>query len=167
MTVRAGRTVGNRTVGDNEAAPNGGIGAMRAIAGNLARAGDSTTNGQLELRYQRTADGHAMVMALGELDIATAGHAFAYLRTVLESEKKGKLTLNLADLVFCDAAGLSVLAKLAAYARRTDRSVRLASPRPGLVRIMRITGMDEAYPEISTPLLSMVPTPRQSFATAD
>jgi anti-sigma B factor antagonist len=140
---------------------------MTAIAGNLARAGDSTANGPLELRYQRTPDGQAMVVALGELDIATAGHAFAYLRTVLEGEKKGKLTLDLADLVFCDAAGLSVLAKLAAYARRTGRTVRLASPRPGLVRIMRITGMDEAYPEICTPLLSMVPSPRQSVATTD
>jgi anti-anti-sigma factor len=140
---------------------------MGAIAANLALSGDGTTNGQLDLRYQRTADGQAMVIVAGELDIATAGHAFAYLRTVLESEKRGKLTLNLADLAFCDAAGLSVLARLAAYARRSGRSVRLVSPRPGLVRIMRITGMEEAYPEIRTPLLSMVPSPRQSAVIAE
>jgi anti-sigma B factor antagonist len=167
MTVRAGHTAGNRIVGDSGAAPNGGIGAMRAVAANFALSGDGTTSGQLELQYQRTTDGQAMVIVAGELDIATAGQAFTYLRTVLESEKKGKLTLNLADLVFCDAAGLSVLAKLAAYARRTGRSVRLSAPRPGLVRIMRITGMEEAYPEICTPLLSMVPNPRQSAAITD
>jgi anti-anti-sigma factor len=140
---------------------------MGAIAADLARAGDGIANGQLELRYQRTADGHAMVIALGELDIATAGHAHAYLRTVLDGEKKGKVTLNLADLTFCDASGLGVLARLAAHARLTGRSLRIISPRPALVRIMRITGMDAAYPEIATPLLAMVPTPRQATVTAD
>ena len=67
---------------------------MGAIAADLARADDSARGTQLELRYQRTSDGHALVSARGELDIATAAHAHAYLRTVLESEKKGKLTLR-------------------------------------------------------------------------
>jgi len=161
MTVRAGR------IGGTMAAPNGGTGAMGATAADLARAGDGTQGTQLELRYQRTADGHALVTAHGELDIATAARTHAYLRAVLDSEKKGKVTLNLADLTFCDAAGLGVLAKVAAYARRTGRSLRLAAPRPALVRIMRITGMDSAFPEIRTPVLTMVSAPRQAAATAD
>ncbi|HEX4829923.1 MAG TPA: STAS domain-containing protein [Trebonia sp.] len=140
---------------------------MGAIAADLARANDGRMSGQLDLQYQRTADGHALVTARGELDIATAGQAHDYLRAVLEGEKKGKLTLNVGDLTFCDAAGLGVLARLASYARNTGRSVRLASPRPSLVRIMRITGMDAAFPEIRTPVLSMVPSPRQVPVTAD
>ena len=161
MIVRAGRTAAGK------AAPDGGIGAMGAIAADLAHVDDGTASRQLELQYQRAADGHAMVTVHGELDIATAAHAHAYLRAVLDSDKKGKVTLNLADLTFCDAAGLGVLARVASHARRTGRSVRLASPRPGLVRIMRITGMDAAFPEIRTPVLSMVPGPRQAAATAD
>jgi anti-sigma B factor antagonist len=136
-----------------------------ATAADFARAYDGAQATQLELRYQRTADGTAdgqvIVSMRGELDIATARQADAYLRAVIDREKKGKITLNLADLTFCDAAGLGVLAKVAGHARRTGRSVRLAAPRPALVRIMRITGMDEAFPEIRTPVLTMVPCPRQ------
>jgi anti-anti-sigma factor len=134
---------------------------MGATAADLARVYDTQT-APLELGYQRTADGHAMVSVRGELDIATAEQAHAYLRRVVDGEKKGKITLNLADLTFCDAAGLGVLAKLAGYARRSGRTLRVTAARPSLLRIMRITGMDEAFPEIRTPVLAMVscPSPR-------
>jgi anti-anti-sigma factor len=161
MTVRAGRFTGGK------AAPYGGIGAMGAMAADLARVYESTQEEQLQLRYQRTADGQAMVNLCGELDIATAERAHAYLRAVLDSDKKGKLILNLADLTFCDAAGLGVLAKLASHARETGRSVRLAAPRASLVRIMRITGMDAVFPEVRRPTLKMVPGPRQAADTTD
>jgi anti-sigma B factor antagonist len=161
MTVRAGRFTGDK------AAPNGGIGAMGAMGAELAQAYGRTQEEQLELLYQRTADGQAMVNVRGELDIATAERAHVYLRAVLESDKKGKVILNLADLTFCDAAGLGVLAKVASHARQTGRSVRLTSPRPALIRIMRITGMDAVFPEIRMPALRMVPGPRQAVSTAD
>jgi anti-sigma B factor antagonist len=137
------------------------------MAADLAHAYGGTQEEQLQLLYQRTADGQAMVNVRGELDIATAERAHDYLRAVLDSDKKGKVILNLADLTFCDAAGLGVLAKVASHARRTGRSVRLTSPRPALIRIMRITGMDSVFPEIRTPALRMVPGPRQSVVTAD
>lgn len=161
MTVRAGRIVGDK------AAPYGGTGAMGAIAADLARVHDGTRTTQLELGYQRTADGQAMVNVRGELDIATAEQAHAYLRRVMDGEKKGKVTLNLADLTFCDAAGLGVLAKVAGYARRTGRTLRVSGARPSLLRIMRITGMDEAFPEIRTPALALVncPLPREGTAS--
>lgn len=161
MTVRAGRFAGDK------AAPNGGIGSMGATAADLAHAYDSTRDDQLQLAYQRTADGQAMVNVRGELDIATAAWAHAYLRAVLDTHKKGNLTLNLADLTFCDAAGLGVLARLASHARRTGRSVRLMAPRPALVRIMCITGMDAVFPEVRKPVLMMVPCPRQAMPTAE
>ena len=161
MTVRAGHFTGDK------AAPNGGIGAMGAMGADLAHAFDGTQEEQLQLLYQRTADGQAMVNVRGELDIATAERAHVYLRAVLDSDKKGKVILNLAELTFCDAAGLGVLAKVASHARGTGRSVRLTSPRPALIRIMRITGMDALFPEVRTPALRMVPGPRQAVSTAD
>jgi anti-anti-sigma factor len=161
MTVRAGHFTGDKT------APNGGIGAMGAMGADLAHAFDGTQEEQLQLLYQRTADGQAMVNVRGELDIATAERAHDYLRAVLDSDKKGKVILNLAELTFCDAAGLGVLAKVASHARRTGRSVRLTSPRPALIRIMRITGMDALFPEVRMPALRMVPGPRQAVGTAD
>jgi anti-anti-sigma factor len=119
---------------------------------------------QLELAYQVAGDGKATVRVTGELDIATADQAYAYLRDVVDSQA-GPVTMNLADLTFCDAAGLGVLARLAGYAKRSGRSLKLTAARPSLLRIMRITGMDEAFPEVRTSTLSMIAWPRQASPT--
>jgi anti-anti-sigma factor len=122
---------------------------------------DLTQAMQLELAYQVTTDGKATVRVRGELDIATADQAYAYLRDVVDNQD-GPVTMNLAELTFCDAAGLGVLARVARYARRSGRSLRLTAARPSLLRIMRITGMDEAFPEVRNPALAMIAWPRQA-----
>jgi anti-anti-sigma factor len=119
---------------------------------------------QLALVYQVTGDGEATVRACGELDIATADQAYAYLRDVVDGQN-GPVTVNLAGLTFCDAAGLGVLARVADHARRSGRSLKLIAARPSLLRIMRITGMDEAFPEVHNPPLDMIAWPRQAAAT--
>jgi anti-anti-sigma factor len=119
---------------------------------------------QLELAYQVTADGKATVRIRGELDIATADQAYAYLRDVVDSQD-GPVMMNLSELSFCDAAGLGVLARVAGHARRAGRSLKLTSARPSLLRIMRITGMDEAFPEVRNPTLSVISLPRQAALT--
>ena len=119
---------------------------------------------QLELAYQVAADGKATVRFRGELDIATADQAYAYLRDVVDSQD-GPVLMNLSELSFCDAAGLGVLARVAGHARRAGRSLKLTAARPSLLRIMRITGMDEAFPEVRNPTLSMISLPRQATMT--
>ncbi|HEX3522681.1 MAG TPA: STAS domain-containing protein [Stellaceae bacterium] len=119
---------------------------------------------QLELAYQVTADGKATVRIRGELDIATADQAYAYLRDVVDSQD-GPVMMNLSELSFCDAAGLGVLARVAGHARRAGRSLKLTAARPSLLRIMRITGMDEAFPEVRNPTLSVISLPRQATMT--
>jgi anti-anti-sigma factor len=147
--VRASRVEGDR------AAPDGGsYGAMGATT-------DFAHAMQLELAYQVTDDGKATIRVRGELDIATADQAYAYLRDVVDNQD-GPVTMNLAELTFCDAAGLGVLARVAGHARRTGRSLRLTAARPALLRIMRITGMDEAFPEVRNPALSIIAWPRQA-----
>ena len=94
----------SRVVG-NQAAPaekNGDMGATVDFPRTL----------QLELAYQVATDGKATVKFTGELDIATADQAYAYLRDVVDSQD-GPVTMNLAELTFCDAAGLGVLARVA------------------------------------------------------
>ena len=149
--IRASRVGGDRT------APDGENGEMQAVFG-LAQAL------QLELAYQVTADGKATVRVRGELDIATADQAYAYLRDVVDSQD-GPVLMNLSELSFCDAAGLGVLARVAGHARRSGRSLKLTAARPALLRIMRITGMDEAFPEVRNPTLSMISLPRQATMT--
>jgi anti-sigma B factor antagonist len=116
---------------------------------------------QLELAYQVAADGKAIVRVRGELDIATADQAYTYLRDVVDSQD-GPVMMNLSELSFCDAAGLGVLARVAGHARRSGRSLKLIAARPSLLRIMHITGMDEAFPEVRNPALSVISLPRQA-----
>jgi anti-anti-sigma factor len=132
--------------------------------GNMGATVDFPHALQLELAYQVAGDGRATVRVTGELDIATADQAYAYLRDVVDSQA-GPVTMNLAELTFCDAAGLGVLARVAGYAKRSGRSLKLTAARPSLLRIMRITGMDEAFPEVRSPSLSMIAWPRQASPT--
>lgn len=116
---------------------------------------------QLELACYVATDGNATVRARGELDIATADQAYAYLRDVVDGQD-GQVTVNLAELTFCDAAGLGALARAQRHARRRGRALKLAAAQPSLLRIMRITRMEEAFPEVRGPVLGMVAWPRQA-----
>lgn len=147
----------SRVGGDRSAVDGGSYGAM-GVMSEFAQAM------QLELACQVSADGNATVQVRGELDIATADQAYTYLRDVVD-QQHGPVIMNLAGLTFCDAAGLGVLARVARHARRTGRSLSLTAARPALLRIMRITGLDEAFPEIRGPALSIMAWPRQVSVT--
>lgn len=148
-----------RRVGGDRAAPDG------ANDGDVMAVLDLAQVLQLELACQVAADGGATVRVRGELDIATADQAYAYLREVVDSQD-GPVLVNLSELTFCDAAGLGVLARVAGHARRCGRSLELAAVRPALVRIMHITGMDEAFPEVRTPVPGLLTLPRQPTVTS-
>jgi anti-sigma B factor antagonist len=102
---------------------------------------------QLELSCQADADGYQVVTVTGELDVATAEQAYAYISGVID-EGPAPVSVDLAGLTFCDASGLGMLAKAARHARQAGRQLTLTSARPSLLKIMRITGLDRAFPEL-------------------
>ena len=102
---------------------------------------------QLELSCQADADGYQVVTVTGELDVATAEQAYAYLSGVID-EGPAPVSVDLGGLTFCDASGLGMLAKAARHARQAGRQLTLTSARPSLLKIMRITGLDRAFPEL-------------------
>jgi anti-sigma B factor antagonist len=102
---------------------------------------------QLELSTRTGANGYQIVSVTGELDIATAEQAYSYLSEVIDG-RPTPVTVDLSGLTFCDASGLGVLARSARYARQKGRQLALASARPSLLKIMRITGLDRAFPEL-------------------
>jgi anti-anti-sigma factor len=106
---------------------------------------------QLGLSQTTGLDGSQVVSVTGELDIATAEQAYAYLSDVID-HGYAPLNVDLGGLTFCDASGLGVLARTANHARAAGRQLRLTSARPSLVKIMRITGMDNAFPELTSPV---------------
>ena len=122
------------------AAQDGGSGGAVVIA-------ERTEPTQLELSHSIGADGYQVVSVSGELDIATAETAYAYISEVIDSWPV-PLQVDLSGLTFCDASGLGVLARVANHARGAGRQLRLTSVRPPLLKIMRITGLDGAFPEV-------------------
>jgi anti-sigma B factor antagonist len=120
--------------------------------------------GQLRLGQYTGADGGQVVSVAGELDIATAQQAYDYLSDVIDHGQT-PVSVDLAGLTFCDASGLGVLARLAKRAKEVGRQLLLISPRPYLIKIMRITGLDGDFPELARPLVALgAPRPRVALA---
>jgi anti-sigma B factor antagonist len=102
---------------------------------------------QIELSCRADGDGSQVVSMTGELDIATAEQAYTYISDVIDAWP-APVSVDLSGLTFCDASGLSVLARIARHARQAGRQFRLTAARPSLLKIMRITGLDRAFPEL-------------------
>jgi anti-sigma B factor antagonist len=113
---------------------------------------------QLELASRMGPDGHQVISVTGELDIATAEKAYAYISEIIDSWQV-PVTVDLSGLTFCDASGLGVLAKIARHAREVGRQLKLTAARPSLLKIMRMTGLDGAFPELgpSSSVYSVLP----------
>ena len=102
---------------------------------------------QLELSCQIDGDGNQIVSVVGELDIATAEQAYLYISDVIDAWPT-PVSVDLSGLTFCDASGLGVLARIARHARQVGRQLKLTAARPSLLKIMKITGLDRAFPEL-------------------
>ena len=102
---------------------------------------------QLELSCQLDGDGNQVVSVTGELDIATAEQAYIFISDVIDAWP-APVSVDLSGLTFCDASGLGVLARVARHARQAGRQLKLIAARPSLLKIMRITGLDRAFPEL-------------------
>ncbi|HEX6520027.1 MAG TPA: STAS domain-containing protein [Streptosporangiaceae bacterium] len=108
---------------------------------------------QLRLSREIDVDGRQVVSVAGELDIATAQQAYAYISDVIDNGK-APVSVDLGEVTFCDASGLGVLARAAKHARQTGQQLMLTSARPSTLKIIRITGLDTAFPELSAPALA-------------
>ena len=78
-----------------------------------------------------TADG------LAERGCAIAGHA-------------GVLLLDLTDLSFCDARGLSAFVRIANQADRAGCRLALIAPQPPVAKVLRICRLDQRLPVFAT-----------------
>jgi anti-sigma B factor antagonist len=98
----------------------------------------------LELSYRVWSSGEVVVDLGGELDIVSADVVVSYVRDVIDG-CRGPVVVDLTAFAFCDARGLGALLRMAGYAEQAGCEFRLASPRPSLVKIMRITGLDRRF----------------------
>ena len=108
---------------------------------------ESPATTSLGLTHRIYPDGHAVSVIRGELDAATAPGAQEYVRQVIE-RSSGPVAVDLSGVSFCDARGLRALVGMSSAARAAGRRVSLTGTRPGIMKIMRITGVDANFPEV-------------------
>ena len=112
---------------------------------------------QLELSHWVSQAGEAVVQLGGELDIVSAEAAVTYVMDVMDRHG-GPVAADLSALAFCDARGLAALVRMADYAELAGCPFRLASPRPPLIKILRVTGLHHRFLTTQAPD-QMVPNP--------
>jgi len=89
--------------------------------------------------------GQATVIFAGELDAASADQACQYVREVIDVHG-GRVLLDVAGLSFCDARGLGALVRMSRHAGQAGSSLHLVAPRPRLMKLIRMTGLEDRLP---------------------
>lgn len=115
------------------------------------------------LRLSTYTDGGYRVAVLsGELDIASAPVLREQFLGVLRP-KASKLIVDLSQVSFCDASGLTVLVGTNRRARLLGGVLRLAAPAPPVAMALRITGLDlqlDIFPTVSAAITGAPASPR-------
>jgi anti-sigma B factor antagonist len=84
--------------------------------------------------------GYAVVIAAGEVDIATAAQLEERLSAALASGHR--LVADLGQVSFIDAAGMRVLDRAAGLAEAQGTSLHLVCDRPQILRLFKLFGLD-------------------------
>ena len=101
--------------------------------------------GMLTLGCLISQTGQTTVTFAGELDTASADQACAYVRDAIDAHG-GQVLLDMVGLSFCDARGLGALARMSRHAAQVGSPLYLVAPSPRLMKIIRITGLDDQLP---------------------
>jgi anti-sigma B factor antagonist len=104
----------------------------------------------MELEIKVTKSGESCVVALeGEIDVYTAPR----LRDTLVEAITGQcahVVVDLEQVAFIDSSGLGVLVGALRRAKEREGTVRLVCTREGILKIFRITGLDQVFPIFSS-----------------
>lgn len=90
--------------------------------------------------HRSDADASAVVALAGELDLASAPELQRCLEELFEGGAQ-RVVVDLGDLAFIDSTGISALVRGKNRALDAGRSLALRRPRPGVRRVLEITGV--------------------------
>lgn len=87
----------------------------------------------------------------GEIDLYTAPRLRAELMTALTGRAAVRLVVDMSGIEFCDSTGMNVF--LAAHRRAQEQGgdLQLASPRPMIKKVLRVTGLDSVFTVLPEP----------------
>ncbi|MFC0432732.1 STAS domain-containing protein [Kutzneria buriramensis] len=78
----------------------------------------------------------------GEVDLGTAPSLEEAVTAAVESVGAKAVRIDLAEVSFMDSTGLRVLLSGRQHAERLGIGFTVANPRPHLLKVMRVTGID-------------------------
>jgi anti-anti-sigma factor len=90
-------------------------------------------------------DGITVVRFAGELDLDQVEVAKRGAHDALVRSDDGPLILDLAELAFCDSAGLQALLTIEHAAEAQNRRMILRFPTPNVRRVLEIVGLDRHF----------------------
>ena len=90
-----------------------------------------------------TSDAGPVIHLAGELDTTTVDQLHAAVRDLLR-EPPDRITIDLAELAFCDSRGLGSLVVLTRTTRVQGTLLALRSPTPSFDRLLDVTGVRQA-----------------------
>jgi anti-anti-sigma factor len=103
---------------------------------------DSGPGVQVDIVPPADNDAPVVVRLRGELDMAVVRTVDDQLAPLIARAERD-VTVDMEDLGFIDVAGLNLLARAADALAAADQVLRLRAPSRILVRMLRVTGLDQ------------------------
>jgi len=96
----------------------------------------------VDVSIEHQLDGSAVVGVTGELDVFTAPKLEEQLSQLIAGGTSG-VTLDLTSVDFLDSTGLGVMVKALKWAKEAGGNLQVVASEEKIVKVFRITGLDE------------------------
>jgi len=93
----------------------------------------------------RSQGDHTIVIAAGEIDLYTAPRLHSELAAVINAAPASRIVVDMSGVEFCDSTGMNVLLSSLRQARERGGELELAAPRPAVMKILQVTGLDSVF----------------------
>jgi anti-sigma B factor antagonist len=94
------------------------------------------------------------VTAAGEIDLYTAPRLHSELSAVIDSAAPAaRVVVDMSGVEFCDSTGMNVLLSCLRQVRERGGELELAAPRPAVMKILQVTGLDSVFTIVSGPAI--------------
>jgi len=89
---------------------------------------------------------HVIVTAAGEIDLYTAPKLQADLAAIIDGAAPAtRVVVDMSGVEFCDSTGMNALLAGLRQARERGGELELAAPRPAIMKILQVTGLDSVF----------------------
>jgi anti-sigma B factor antagonist len=101
----------------------------------------------VELKVSSRSRGdHVIVTAAGEIDLYTAPKLQADLAAIIDAAAPAtRVVIDMSGVEFCDSTGMNALLSALRQVRGRGGELELGAPRPAIVKILQVTGLDSVF----------------------